>query len=112
MAHFLVDIYKIDKRGLKDPDLYKQAHIDRRTFSKIRSDIHYQPKKTTALALTLALHMNQEEVDDLIGKAGYALSNNNYFDVVIQYFIEHRRYNLDEINEVLYYYDQPILGSW
>ncbi len=103
---------KIDESGMSDVECYNRAHIDRRMFSKIRCDRLYRPSKQTALAFAIALRLNLGETGELLGKAGYFMSFSNKSDVIVRYFIKHRCFNLDKINEVLYYYDQAILGSW
>ncbi len=103
---------EIDSRGMTDVECYQRAHMDRKTFSKIRGNIYYKPKKETAVALALALKMTVSEAQELLRKAGYAFSDSNVFDVVVMYFFEKRQYDLFEINETLYYYDQPLLGAW
>ena len=101
----------IDSRGLNDADIYKRADIDRRHFSKIRSNTDYRPKKQTALALALALNLNMDETIDLIGRAGYTLSHSSRADLIVQYCIEHEIYDLTEVNALLYHFDQPLLGG-
>ena len=101
----------IDNTGKKDSDIYKKANISKQHFSKIRSNPNYKPTKPTAIALALALELDVDETCDLIGRAGYALTNSSKFDLIIRYFIEHRNYNVVEINIALYKFDQPLLGA-
>ena len=100
----------IDQSGKKDSEIYKKANISKQHFSKNRNNPHYKPTKPTAIALALALELDMEQSKDLIGRAGYALTNSSKFDLIIQYFIEQGNYNVIEINMALYEFDQSLLG--
>ena len=103
---------KIDEKGFeKDSDCYTRANIDRRLFSRLRCDENYHPKKTTAVALAIALELPLNETNELLMKAGYSLSHSILFDVIVEYCILQQNYDIFEINELLFQYDQPLLGG-
>ena len=96
---------------MSDVEVYKKAHLDRWLFSKIRNDKAYRLGKGTAIALGVALELSEEEFEDLLKRAGFALSGGNKEDVIINYFIEHGNYDVQLINEVLVCYGLPTMGE-
>jgi len=101
----------IDKKGASDSDIYKRAGIDRRHFSKIRSNPGYRPGKNTAIALAIALELNKSQADQLLGAAGYSLSESETFDLVIRFCLEKKIFDINHVNEALDYFSlKPLAG--
>ena len=101
----------IDRTGRKDSEIYRKANVDRKLFSKIRNNADYRPSKTTALAFAFALELDIDETIDFIARAGFALSRSSKFDIIVEYFLINENYDINELNEVLFAFDQPLIGA-
>ena len=100
----------IDQSGMSDVECYKRANVDKRTFSKIKSNKDYRPSKQTAIAFAISLQLDLEQTQKLLATLGFTLSKSMVFDKIIRYFIHQENYDIMEINEALFEFDQTLLG--
>ena len=105
-------LYYINKKGVRDSEIYKAAQVDKRLFSKMVSNREYKPSKDTAIAFALALELSLDEANDMLSRAGYAFSHSNKRDIIIEFFFREKVYNLIDANDVLYRLDQKLIGRF
>ena len=99
----------IDERNLKDSDVYNKVNIDRRLFSKIRSDVDYHPTKETVIKLGLSLELDESKMEELLGSASYYMPKNNVFDLIIRFCLIEKIYDINKVNELLFDYGCNLL---
>ncbi len=110
--NFAVTLLKlIDKKGMTDVECYKKANLSRKTFSKINTDPNYRPSKPTVIAFAVSLELSLSETEQLLRTVGFTLSHSTVFDLIIEYYISNGIYDILEINDALYKYDQTLLGN-
>jgi len=109
--NFAVTLLKlINKKGMREVDVYKRANISKQTFSKIKNDANYRPSKQTVLAFAIALKLTLDETDQFLRTAGFSLSGSHTGDRIVEFYITRKIYDIFEINIALYDYDQKLLG--
>lgn len=91
----------IKEKNLDEVEIYKKGNISRQLFSRIRSEEDYHPTKNTVLSLAIGMELNIDETSELLEKAGFAFSSASKSDLIIQYFMYHKNYNIFAMNEVL-----------
>lgn len=99
----------ISEKGISEAEVYNNVFMDRKLFNKIRNDPEYHPSKRTAILIAISLKLTYEETQALLETAGYTLTHSNKRDLIVEFFIRERNYNIFEINEVLAHFKQPLL---
>lgn len=100
----------IREKGLNEVEVYKKADLDRRLFSKLRSDSEYRPTKDTAILLCMSMELTYDETVDLLSRAGLAFSKHSKIDLIAQFFFRKNLYDVPLYKEVLYKYG--LLKEW
>lgn len=109
---FAVRLLKlIDMKGMDEVRVYKAANVSRQTWYKIMNEGDYRPSKVTVICFAIALELDFEETQALLATAGFTLSGSIVFDKIISYCIREGIYDVFEINQMLYSYDQECLGA-
>lgn len=101
----------IKEKGITQTECYKNAGLDRKLFSKIRSDDNYKPKKATVFALIIGLKLSLEEAKKLLDVAGFSFSHSMKFDTVMEFIVKKQIFDLTTVNEILFSLDCPTLGT-
>ena len=99
----------IDAKGLTDVECYKRANVSKQTWYKIMNERDYKPSKNTVICFAIALELSLDETDHLLSTVGFTLSKSSKFDIIIEYFLKHRIYDIFTINETLFEFDQVCL---
>ena len=99
----------IKAKGLDEVEIYKKAGMSRQVFSNIRSDPQYHPKKNTIFALAVGMNLSIDETAELLDAAGYSFTCTSKTDLIVQYFMFQKEYDIDSINEALVKYQLETL---
>ena len=96
-------------KQLDEVEVYKKADIDRKLFSKIRTQPDYHPNKNTLLKLCLAMNLNTDETENLLNSAGYSLSKSLRSDLILRYCFGHRIFDVITVNQILDHYGEKVI---
>jgi hypothetical protein len=100
----------IESRHMSNTEVYSNANLDRKHFSKIQCNVNYHPSKKTAMALCISLKLDLEESKDLLSRADWAFSPNRKMDLIVMNAIINKEYNINKVNTILFNYGQECLG--